>query len=547
MSANVWGWKAVGQAAVLAVTAATALWLAGRSAQGGDAPAKATADEKEVMPAGGVAVVSVRFADLWDNAALKSAREKLAKEAPDFLEQAQKQLGVAPDEVERITGLWPSVERPVWLVFVTTNRAYDAAKVAETLAPKGKEETVNGRKLVLGDGDLAIGFVGDRTFVRGRAEDVRGFLKGSEGAKDGSLSGVLQEAGDKHLVVAAVDVAALAKSAPPDLPPDAAPFKPLLKAKNAYLTVDLGDELKENVRVTFEGESDAKQGEEAVNAALDLARAAVVKQLEEMEKNKELAEVVGVMKDVQAALREAKVERNGSTVEVSASRKIDAEKTGVVLLKGIQKIREAASRMQSTNNLKQMALAMYNYQDTYQHFPANAIYDKAGKPLLSSRMMILPYIEEEALYKQFHLDEPWDSDNNKKLLEKMPKVFTAPTESEEALKNHETPYQGFDGKGAFFDGKEGIKVTDITDGTSQTIMIVEAAKPVPWTKPEDIPFDEGKLLPKVGGLFDHIFHVAMCDGSVRTVSTSVKEATLRAAITINGGEVRGAGLVSAPA
>ncbi len=491
------------------------------------------------MPADGVAVVSVRFADLWNNAALKAAREKLVKKAPDFLEHAKKELGVSPDDVERLTAVMPSLEgAPNWAVFVTTTKPYDAKTVAAAVAPDGKEETVNGHKLQLGANDFAVGFVTDRTFVRGLADQVRGILKGTEG-KEGPLTAALREAAGKHILVAGLDVEAAAKKAPPSLPPDAAPFKPLLKAKNALLTVDLGDEVKADLRLTFDGEADAKQGEEAVNAGLDMARAALVMQMQQMQSNKDLAEVVGLLKDVQSGLRAAKVERSGAAVQVTGSVKIDAEKTSVALLDGVQKVREAAARMQSVNNLKQLALAVYNYQDAYQHFPANAIYDKDGKPLLSWRVMILPYVEEQNLYNQFHLDEPWDSENNKKLLAQMPKLFAAPTESAEALKNHETPYQGFVGKGAFFDGKDGIKITDITDGTSNTIMIVEAAKPAPWTKPDDIPFDEGKLLPKVGGLFAHIFNAAMCDGSVRGVPMTVKEETLRAAITRNGGEVLG--------
>ena len=219
--------------------------------------------------------------------------------------------------------------------------------------------------------------------------------------------------------------------------------------------------------------------------------------------------------------------------------KLDAGKTGVAVLDGVQKVREAASRMQSANNLKQIALAMHAYNDANGHFPPQAVYDKDGKPLLSWRVLILPYVEQNELYKQFHLDEPWDSENNKKLMEQMPKVFAAPAQSEESLKNHETVYQGFAGKGAFFDGKKGLTFADVTDGLSNTIMAVEAAKPVPWSKPEDVPFDEGKLLPKVGGLYPHLFQVGMCDGSVRGISTSVKEETLRAAITRNGGEVLG--------
>ncbi len=193
--------------------------------------------------------------------------------------------------------------------------------------------------------------------------------------------------------------------------------------------------------------------------------------------------------------------------------------------------------MQSINNLKQMALAMHNYNDVNGHFPAQAIYDKSGKPLLSWRVMILPYIEQNQLYNEFHLDEPWDSEHNKKLLEKMPKTLASPSQSAESLKKFETPYQGFAGKEAFFDGKDGIKITDIPDGTSNTIMLVDTAKTVPWTKPDDIPFDAGKLVPKVGGLSPGIFLGAMCDGSVRSFSISIKEETLRALVTRNGGEV----------
>ena len=82
-----------------------------------------------------------------------------------------------------------------------------------------------------------------------------------------------------------------------------------------------------------------------------------------------------------------------------------------------------------------------------------------------------------------------------------------------------------------------VELTDITDGTSNTLMIVEAKKAVPWTKPNDVPFDAGKLLPKVGGLRDRVFQGAMCDGSVRGFPMTLKEETLRAIITRNGGEV----------
>ena len=539
MTANRRNGKALGWAALLAAVAASALWLAGRPAGAGDAPPKGTAGELDAVPADGVAVVSIRFADVWDNPVFKSARERLAKLDRPFEDDFTKEVGVAPETVERITGVTQSVEGPpAWAAFVTTIKPYDAGKVAAALAPDGKEETVNGHKVQVGAAGAAVGFLTDRTYVRGPADEVRRILKGNEGGKEGPLAAALREAAGKHLLVAALDVEALAKAAPPETrSAEEAALKPLLKAKTALLTVDLADEVKADVRMTFEGESDARHGEEAVNDGLDLARAALVARMQEMQANRDLAHVVGLMKDVQAGLRAVKVERNGSSVEVAASVKIDPEKTGVTLLDGIQKVREAAARMQSVNNLKQIVLAMHGYHDAYGHFPAQAVYDKDGKPLLSWRVTILPFVEQEALYKEFHLDEPWDSEHNKKLLDKMPKVFASPGQSEESLKKHETPYQGFAGKGAFFDGKQGVKVSDVTDGLSNTIMLVETAKTVPWSKPDDIPFDEGKLLPKVGGLFDRIFSAAMCDGSVRSLPMTLKEETLRALITRDGGEV----------
>jgi hypothetical protein len=206
----------------------------------------------------------------------------------------------------------------------------------------------------------------------------------------------------------------------------------------------------------------------------------------------------------------------------------------------VQRIRTAAARAQSQNNLKQLALAMHNYHGTYGAFPPAAVYSKDGKPGLSWRVQLLPFLDQNDLYNEFHLDEAWDSPHNKKLLAKMPKVFAAPTD-EKSVKAHETFYQAFVGKGTVFEGKKGIRITDITDGTSNTVMFVEAGKAVPWTKPEDIPYDAAKPVPKLGGLgFPNGFSAAFCDGSVRFVSRTISEKTLRAAITRNGGEVLGA-------
>jgi hypothetical protein len=182
----------------------------------------------------------------------------------------------------------------------------------------------------------------------------------------------------------------------------------------------------------------------------------------------------------------------------------------------------------SVNNLKQIVLAFHNHNDTYGNLPIS-ISDKDGKPLLSWRVAILPFIEEGPLFMEFKLDEPWDSDNNKKLIEKMPKIY-APIRVK--AKAGETFYQVFAGKDALFgntnDPKKKPSIpTSIPDGTSNTGMVFEAGEPVVWTKPVDLPFDEKKALPKLGGLFDGDFHVGMGDGSVILVKKDADEKVLK--------------------
>ncbi|HVS35105.1 MAG TPA: DUF1559 domain-containing protein, partial [Gemmataceae bacterium] len=125
-----------------------------------------------------------------------------------------------------------------------------------------------------------------------------------------------------------------------------------------------------------------------------------------------------------------------------AADKTDPPKDGA---DAVDNVRDAARRATMVNDLKQLGLAVHNYHDANGAFPKPAIYDKDGKPLLSWRVMLLPYLEQNELYQQFHLDEPWDSDHNKKLLEKMPKVFAPP--DSDAFKNHEAAFQALVGKG----------------------------------------------------------------------------------------------------
>jgi hypothetical protein len=159
---------------------------------------------------------------------------------------------------------------------------------------------------------------------------------------------------------------------------------------------------------------------------------------------------------------------------------------------------------------------MHNHLTANQRFPAAAICDKDGKPLLSWRVALLPYIEQGALFNQFKLDEPWDSPNNRKLIESMPEIY-APIKNDAVRDEHKTFYRMIYPKGEIGFGPT---EADLSKGTSGTVMIVEAAEPVVWTKPDELEYEEGKGLPSLGGVVPDAksFNIAMYDGSVRAIT-----------------------------
>lgn len=199
---------------------------------------------------------------------------------------------------------------------------------------------------------------------------------------------------------------------------------------------------------------------------------------------------------------------------------------------------EAPFRDVSQKNLRQIMLAMHEYHNAHQGLPGG-FADKNGKPGLSWRVALLPQLGHEPLYKQFKLDEPWDSPNNKKLIGNMPAVYS-PTKD---LYGGYTFYRGFTGPGTWLPPRQGVKpgapipgvkLLEITDGASNTILVAEAADAVIWTKPEELPFTPGNA-PKLGGVFSSGFTVGMADGSARFVRKNSNPSSVANAIDINGG------------
>jgi hypothetical protein len=179
--------------------------------------------------------------------------------------------------------------------------------------------------------------------------------------------------------------------------------------------------------------------------------------------------------------------------------------------------RQEAQKTASKAHLRQIAVAMQMYEAQNKSLPAPASYDGQGKPLLSWRVHVLPFLGQQKLYEKFHLNEPWDSENNKKLIAEMPDLYQSPMSKlkEKGRTNYLLPT----GKDTLFPGREGPKLKDIKN-PAHTILIVEVddEHAIPWTKPDDLPFDAEKPWTGLKGPYLSGFPAAYCDGHVEMLS-----------------------------
>jgi hypothetical protein len=253
---------------------------------------------------------------------------------------------------------------------------------------------------------------------------------------------------------------------------------------------------------------------------------------------------LGEQKAVRAALPEFEKALGSAAPEVVRDQvvlSLDDKQTHALLGPAVRHSVRVAAQAEFSRHLRQLALAAITYADRHERrLPAAATFDQGGKPLLSWRVHLLPYLGEEKLYKEFHLDEPWDSDHNKTLVEKMPEVYRG--WSQKLNEAGKTVYLAPVGKKVVFTGNATGRLypTEFADGTSNTILLVQVdeAHAVAWTKPEDLRVDPAKphegLGREAGG-----FMVALADGSAHFVRPTISKETLWAAFTPSGDEVLG--------
>lgn len=202
--------------------------------------------------------------------------------------------------------------------------------------------------------------------------------------------------------------------------------------------------------------------------------------------------------------------------------------------------RRPSTRTMCSNNLKQLALAFHNYHDTYGTFPPAYIADENGQPKHSWRVLLLPFLEQQALYDAYDFDEPWDSPVNAMVTETVLPIFQCPAELVSGTPV--TNYMVITGPGTVFEGERAPALRDILDGTSNTLLIVEVAgSGTQWAEPVDldasqlaVPF--GAVANSPGSQHPGGVQAAMCDGSVQFLPYNISPTTFNALVTRAGGE-----------
>jgi len=507
--------------------------------------------ELALIPKDAAAFVSIRY-DLLGATPFGKALLFGGSPRPEVFEALEKKwLGFPLDEVERVTAVFPQLTgrftmEDIPLFVVTRTKKIDRDSLLSTIharpiSDRYKEMAIGelnqpgrtrpvrfrGAPYATDEERLLLYFVGDRTVVLATPGSYLGLFRllgqHLDPSDDAPLTAALNAAAGKDVVVAGMTGPAI-KNLLAAWPEKEREFAALADARAVSVRVGITPDFVLNVAADFRDGPSARRARSALAGLSTWTTETLQKTVRGMGKDEErFADLFG------AALKEAgEPQLDGKTVTLTVAIKGEAsvQAAEAAARSAAVRIRASTDRLNKVNYLKQIGLAIHNYHDTNGEFPFKQRAPAGLHPGLSWRVAILPFIEEEKLFKEFKLDEPWDSETNKKLIRKMPKLF-APPPGVNAKPGH-TFLRMFDGPGTI---SRVSKLIDVWNGTSNTLTVVEAADTEVWTKPDELDYDTKKPLPKLGGHFEDGFHILFADGSVRFIKSPVTEKELRAWIT----------------
>ncbi len=561
----------------VAALAASGLLVAGLRGPLGDSPAMA--QEQPAAAGAAAAPGSYNMAFVPDDARLLIAarpgnllhRREIRSLLDSMLRGpvAVDKLPIKPEDVEQVLIFWeseaiadgprrgPGFGIPSGVV-LRTNRAQDwKAQISRFLeqdrhAPRLEEAKHEGQTYsrVDGGGSMVLGIFtpDDRTVVAAEEVVLRDLITDRNATARHHWDDAWKRVAKGQLMIA-LDARWLRRQiahATPHGPPDARimldTFAPLYEKAESYAaSIQVNDQ---SVAIDVVGGTTSPQNArdvaETAQAVLTLGKNAlrgVKRDLNGQRRGSEAAE--WLIQSADSILAQAKVETTEGFVHLHADAPVDIAEGIRLVAPAVGSARTAARRAQSVNNLKQIGLAFHNYHSAMNHFPAAVNMGGKNRNIpYSWRVAILPYIEQQALYNQYNFDEPWDGPNNRKLIDKMPVIYAYPDPngSPSGSKGN-TSYFAFTGPSTAVGAGGDPQIQNFTDGTSNTILAVEAKREVPWTRPEDIPFDPKQPLPEIGGYNPDGTNALFADGSVHFLRKGVNPRVMKALITRDGGEV----------
>jgi hypothetical protein len=513
-----------------------------------------------------VGFLHVNVGELWDSPSLAFYRRVIAGLGAEELKAFDAKFIPGPAQIEGLTVIMASKEvrellpdgRPTgesMLWVITTKKPLERADLVKALGPETRVKAYRGTDYFFDEAHWAGVIQLDPTTLLVALEDsiVRALDQREQArGKSGVLADVFARESGKHTALLALNPPVLAtKEFQKELPADA---RPLLKATAAWLTLDMKKSTVLGAAVEFDTPELAAAGRKGLEGVRKMFLDVVAKGLKEMQAQEAAATkrplmgpldlpasflpLVGKagLKHVEAALKGMTVETTETTLRTALdlTEFLPASSDALVLL-GFFALSErsgsyyAMARSTGPEELpyhlsdpfRRIAAALEAYHADKGSYPPAALYAKDGTPLLSWRVLILPYLEQRPgempgvgmrgqpfppredvpqvkrtyadLYKQFNLDEPWDGLNNKRLLEKMPAPYRAEfsMNSWRTRTDWRTGMQVFTGPGTLFPGREGVSKGQVRDGLEATIAVAFRDDPlgaVPWTKPADMPY-----------------------------------------------------------
>lgn len=584
-----------------------------------------------------IGFLHVRIGDVWDSPGLAFYRKMLASLGAESTKAFDARFAPNPSQFDTVTIIMPSLKiqapipngRPVgetMLWAITTKQPIDRVDLVKALGPDARTKSHRGADYLFDESHWAGVMLLDRTtLVAGSEDAIVRLIEQRENARGikSPLGRIFAREAARHTALLGVNPSVFA--VPEILRGLPEPFTPLVKASRVWAALDMKQETRLSVTMEFGTPQQAAAGKLALEIARKMALDLIATGIAEMDKMESQAAkrpvmglldmpgffppIVGkaALKYLDGTLAHLPLETSEANVQTSinlteffpanadalaimafaffaANESFSGYYSAYGYNSGPRDTDEVPYQLR--DNFARIAAALQAYHREKGSFPPAALYDRDGKPLLSWRVLILPYMEQRPgdimgpqdgpfakveerfpqdkpaepvqrktftdLYKEFNLDEPWDSLHNKKLLEKMPRPFRA----DFSVRNWrqepgwKTGMQVFTGPGTLFPGQKGVSRDQVRGGLGVTIAVAfrdDVQHAVAWTKPADMPFAANKPLPKLfdvpatfrgGSMKSPGTFVIMADGQSRRLPPDFTEKDLKGLVTTDGEKVK---------